>query len=93
MKNIFLFFIYFSLFTVSSGKVVEILTGHIDTTRVLKLIKQAQDIGFTGLDLNLRGKRESRLIHIDNRGIDFSVPAVWTYCQSLKIIMTRCKVN
>ena len=59
MKNIFLFFIYFSLFTVSSGKVDEILTGHIDTTRVLKLIKQAQDIGFTGLDLNLRGKRES----------------------------------
>jgi len=27
----------------------------------------------------LRGKREGRFIHIDNRGKDFSVPAVWTY--------------
>ena len=61
------------------GKAVDILTGHIDTTRVLKLIKQAQNIGFTGLGLNLRGKREGRFIHIDNRGSDFSVPAVWTY--------------
>ena len=61
------------------GKAVDILTGHIDTTAVLKLIKQAQDVGFTGLGLNLRGPRKGRFIHIDNRDSDFSPPAVWTY--------------
>ena len=61
------------------GKAVDVLTGHISTTKVLELIKQAQNIGFTGLGLNLRGDRKGRFIHIDNRGEDFSPPAVWTY--------------
>ena len=61
------------------GKAVDILTGHVSTTKVLELIKQAQDIGFTGLGLNLRGDRKGRFIHIDNRDSDFSAPAVWTY--------------
>ena len=61
------------------GKAVDILTGHVSTTKVLELIKQAQDIGFTGLGLNLRGDRKKRFIHIDNRDSDFSAPAIWTY--------------
>jgi len=61
------------------GKAVDILTGSVSTTKVLQLIKQAQNIGFTGLGLNLRGDRKSRFIHIDNRDSDFSAPAVWTY--------------
>ena len=61
------------------GKAVDILTGHGSTTKVLELIKQALDIGFTGLGLNLRGDRKGRFIHIDNRDSDFSAPAVWTY--------------
>ena len=61
------------------GKAVDVLTGHISTTKVLELIKQAQNIGFTGLGLNLRGDRKGRFIHIDNRDSDFSAPAVWTY--------------
>ena len=61
------------------GKAVDILTGHVSTTKVLELIKQAQNIGFTGLGLNLRGDRKGRFIHIDNRDSDFSAPAVWTY--------------
>ena len=61
------------------GKAVDIAVGHIGTTQTLKLIKQAQDLGFTGLGLNLRGPRQSRFIHIDSRGTDFSPPAVWTY--------------
>ena len=61
------------------GKAVDILVGHVNTTKTLKLIKQAQDIGFTGLGLALRGARPKRFIHLDNRGVDFSLPAVWTY--------------
>ena len=61
------------------GKAVDILVGHVNTTKTLKLIKQAQDIGFTGLGLALRGARPKRFIHLDNRGTDFSLPAVWTY--------------
>ena len=61
------------------GKAVDILTGHVSTTKVLELIKQAQNIGCTGLGLNLRGDRKGRFIHIDNRDSDFSAPAVWTY--------------
>ena len=61
------------------GKAVDILTGHVSTSKVLKLIKQTQDIGFTGIGLNLRGDRVKRFIHIDNRGSDFSAPAIWTY--------------
>ena len=61
------------------GKACDIAVGHIGTTQTLKLIKQAQDLGFTGLGLNLRGPRQSRFIHIDSRGTDFSPPAVWTY--------------
>jgi len=61
------------------GKAVDILTGHVSTTQVLKLIQQAQNIGFTGLGLNLRGDRKKRFIHIDSRGADFSAPAIWTY--------------
>ena len=61
------------------GKAVDILTGHINTTSVLKLVKQAQDIGFTGLGMNFRGNRKSRFLHIDNRDSDFSPPAIWTY--------------
>jgi len=29
--------------------------------------------------MNLRGDRSKRFIHLDNRGADFSLPAVWTY--------------
>lgn len=61
------------------GKAVDILVGHVNTTKTLKLIKQAQAIGFTGLGMNLRGERPKRFIHLDNRGADFSLPAVWTY--------------
>jgi hypothetical protein len=61
------------------GKAVDVLVGHINTTKTLKLIKQAQDIGFTGLGLALRGARPKRFIHLDSRGVDFSLPAVWTY--------------
>ena len=61
------------------GKAVDILTGHVNTSKVLNLIKQAQEIGFTGLGLNLRGERKGRFIHLDSRGADFSLPAVWTY--------------
>ena len=61
------------------GKAVDIAVGHIGTTQTLKLIKQAQDLGFTGLGLNLRGPRRGRFIHIDNRDSDFSPPSVWTY--------------
>ncbi|HIF38508.1 MAG TPA: peptidase M15 [Gemmatimonadetes bacterium] len=61
------------------GKAVDILVGHVNTTKTLKLIKQAQDIGFTGMGLALRGARPKRFIHLDNRGVDFSLPAVWTY--------------
>ena len=59
----------------------------MNTTKILKLIKQAQDIGFTGLGLALRGARSKRFIHLDSRGIGGfdlevdkpSLPAVWTY--------------
>jgi zinc D-Ala-D-Ala carboxypeptidase len=61
------------------GKAVDILVGSVNTTKTLKLIKQAQDIGFTGLGLALKGDRKKRFIHLDNRGTDFSLPAVWTY--------------
>ena len=61
------------------GKAADILVGHVNTTKTLELIKQAQDIGFTGLGLALRGARPKRFIHLDNRGTDFSLPAVWTY--------------
>ena len=61
------------------GKAVDILTGHVSTTKVLELIKMTQEIGFTGIGLNLRGDRKKRFIHIDNRGSDFSAPAIWTY--------------
>ncbi len=61
------------------GKAVDVLTGHIDTTSVLKLVKQAQDIGFTGLGLNFRGNRKSRFLHLDSRDDSFSKPAIWTY--------------
>ena len=62
------------------GKAVDILVGNVNTTRTLKLIKQIQEIGFTGLGLALRNKdRSKRFIHVDNRAADFSLPAVWTY--------------
>jgi uncharacterized protein YcbK (DUF882 family) len=67
------------------GKAVDVAVGNIDTTKTLKLIKQAQDIGFTGLGLALRGPRPKRFIHFDNRGrgdlegSKVSLPAVWTY--------------
>ena len=61
------------------GKAVDILVGSVNTTKTLKLIKQAQDIGFTGLGLALKGDRSKRFIHLDNRGTDFSLPAIWTY--------------
>ena len=61
------------------GKAVDISVMSISTTQALHLIKQAQDIGFTGFGLNLKGERKGRFIHIDNRGEDFSPPAVWTY--------------
>jgi zinc D-Ala-D-Ala carboxypeptidase len=61
------------------GKAVDILTGHVNTSKVLETIKISQQIGFTGLGLNLRGERKGRFIHLDNRGSDFSVPAIWTY--------------
>ena len=61
------------------GKAVDILTGHINTTSVLNLVKQAQAIGFTGLGLNFRGDRKSRFLHLDNRDSEFSPPAIWTY--------------
>ena len=62
------------------GKAVDILVGNVNTTKTLKLIKQIQNIGFTGLGLALRNKdRSKRFIHVDNRGTDFSLPAVWTY--------------
>jgi len=61
------------------GKAVDVSVGNVNTTKTLKLIKQAQDIGFTGLGMNLRGDRSKRFIHLDNRGVDFSLPAVWTY--------------
>jgi uncharacterized protein YcbK (DUF882 family) len=61
------------------GKAVDILVGSVNTTKTLKLIKQAQTVGFTGLGLALKGDRSKRFIHLDNRGVDFSLPAVWTY--------------
>ena len=61
------------------GKAVDILTGHINTTSVLNLVKMAQNIGFNGLGLNFRGDRKSRFLHVDNRNSDFSAPAIWTY--------------
>jgi uncharacterized protein YcbK (DUF882 family) len=61
------------------GKAVDILVGHVNTTKTLRLIKQAQDIGFTGLGLALRGARPKRFIHLDSRDSSFSLPAVWTY--------------
>ncbi len=61
------------------GKACDISVKTVSTTQALHLIKQAQDIGFTGFGLNLKGDRKGRFIHIDNRGEDFSPPAVWTY--------------
>jgi len=69
------------------GKAVDVAVGNINTTKTLLLIKQAQDIGFTGLGLALRGVRPKRFIHLDSRGIGGfdlevdkpSLPAVWTY--------------
>ena len=69
------------------GKAVDVAVGNINTTKTLLLIKQAQDIGFTGLGLALRGIRPKRFIHLDSRGIGGfdleadkpSLPAVWTY--------------
>ena len=67
------------------GKAVDILVGHVNTTKTLNLIKMAQNIGFNGLGLNLRGERNKRFIHLDNRGVgdlqgeSTSLPAVWTY--------------
>jgi len=65
------------------GKAVDILTGHINTSAVLNLVKLSQSIGFTGLGLNFRGNRKSRFLHIDNRDSSmdspFNQPAIWTY--------------
>ena len=67
------------------GKAVDVAVGNINTTKTLLLIKQAQDIGFTGLGLALRGDRPKRFIHFDNRGkgdlegSKASLPAIWTY--------------
>ena len=61
------------------GKAVDISVMSISTTQTLHLIKQAQDIGFTGLGLKLNGDRKGRFLHIDNRDESFSPPAVWTY--------------
>ncbi len=61
------------------GKACDISVMSISTTQTLHLIKQAQDIGFTGLGLKLNGDRKGRFLHVDNRGDDFSPPAVWTY--------------
>ena len=61
------------------GKAVDILTGHINTSSVLNLVKLSQSIGFTGLGLNFRGERKSRFLHVDSRNSDFSAPAIWTY--------------
>ena len=61
------------------GRAVDILTGHINTSSVLNLVKLSQSIGFAGLGLNFRGSRKSRFLHVDNRNADFSPPAIWTY--------------
>ena len=61
------------------GKACDISVKTVSTTQALHIIKQAQEIGFTGFGLNLKGERKGRFIHIDNRGEDFSPPAVWTY--------------
>ena len=65
------------------GRAVDILTGHINTSSVLNLVKLSQSIGFTGLGLNFRGNRKSRFLHIDNRDSSmdspFNQPAIWTY--------------
>jgi uncharacterized protein YcbK (DUF882 family) len=61
------------------GKAVDILTGHVNTSSVLNLVKLSQSIGFTGLGLNFRGSRKSRFLHVDSRNSDFSAPAIWTY--------------
>ena len=65
------------------GRAVDILTGHINTSSVLNLVKLSQSIGFTGLGLNFRGSRKSRFLHVDNRDSTmdspFSQPAIWTY--------------
>ena len=61
------------------GRAVDILTGHINTSSVLTLVKLSQSIGFTGLGLNFRGDRKSRFLHVDNRDSNFSAPAIWTY--------------
>jgi uncharacterized protein YcbK (DUF882 family) len=61
------------------GKAVDILTGHVNTTSVLNLVKLAQNIGFNGLGLNFRGNRKSRFLHVDSRDSGFSPPAIWTY--------------
>ena len=44
------------------GKAVDILTGHINTGKVLNLVKLAQNIGFNGLGLNFRNERKSRFL-------------------------------
>ena len=65
------------------GRAVDILTGHINTSSVLNLVKLAQNIGFNGLGLNFRNERKSRFLHIDNRDskmdAPFNQPAIWTY--------------
>ena len=61
------------------GKACDISVMSLSTTQCLHLIKQAQEIGFTGLGINFRGERKGRFLHVDNRGPDFSVPAAWTY--------------
>ena len=65
------------------GRAVDILTGHVNTSSVLNLVKLAQNIGFNGLGLNFRGSRKSRFLHVDNRDSTmdspFSQPAIWTY--------------
>ena len=65
------------------GRAVDILTGHINTSSVLNLVKLAQNIGFNGLGLNFRNERKSRFLHLDNRDSSmdapFNQPAIWTY--------------
>jgi hypothetical protein len=65
------------------GRACDILTGHINTGKVLNLVKLAQNIGFTGLGLNFRGNRKSRFLHVDSRDSSmaspFNQPAIWTY--------------
>ena len=63
------------------GKACDISVMSLHTTQCLKLIQQAQDIGFQGLGINFRGDRKGRFLHVDSRGTEDNnfPPAAWTY--------------